>query len=124
MQTTIKPTVTAVVQFTAQTRTQGDAAYLGLLPQQKESSATEAPRTKPVADVAVHWLEPPFPPLEKESRTAVTTDAAAFYLNRKPQTLRAWACLENGPLRPIRVNGRLSWRVADIKSALDGEVAK
>ena len=64
-----------------------------------------------------------FPPLAQESRTAVPTEAAAFYLSRRPQTLRAWACLENGPLRPIRINGRLSWRVSDIQAVLNGEVA-
>ena len=65
-----------------------------------------------------------FPPLNLETRSAVTTEAAAYYLNRKPQTLRAWACFENGPLRPIRINGRLSWRVADIQAVLNGAVVK
>lgn len=64
-----------------------------------------------------------FPPLALEARTAIPTEAAAYYLSRKPQTLRAWACLENGPIRPIRINGRLSWRVADIRAVLAGEGA-
>ncbi|MGU7816424.1 MULTISPECIES: helix-turn-helix domain-containing protein [Burkholderia] len=51
------------------------------------------------------------------------TDEAAAALNRKPQTLRKWACLENGPLRPVRINGRLAWRVSDIQALLSGEVA-
>ncbi|WP_083871615.1 hypothetical protein [Acidovorax sp. KKS102] len=59
-----------------------------------------------------------FTPLEHENRPAVDTAAAAFYLNRRPQTLRGWACMENGPIRPIRVNGRLAWKVADIKAVL------
>jgi len=57
-------------------------------------------------------------PLEKECRAAIPTEAAAFHLGRRPQTLRAWACRENGPIRPIRINGRLAWPVADIRSAL------
>lgn len=57
-----------------------------------------------------------FPPLEAVNRPAVETAAAAFYLNRRPQTLRTWACFENGPIRPLRINGRLAWRVADIKA--------
>lgn len=61
-----------------------------------------------------------FPPLSAESRTAITTEAAAFYLNRKPQTLRAWACFDNGPITPVRINGRLAWSVADIKALLSG----
>ncbi|MFM0263120.1 DNA-binding protein [Paraburkholderia sediminicola] len=46
--------------------------------------------------------------------TLPTAEAAAA-INRKPQTLRRWACLENGPIRPIRINGRLAWRVSDLK---------
>ena len=59
-----------------------------------------------------------FPPLELENRPCVPTEQAAHYLNRRPQTLRAWACLENGPLRPHRVFGRLAWSVAEIRSVL------
>lgn len=61
-----------------------------------------------------------FLPLEQVTLPTVPTDAAAFYLNRKPQTLRVWACLENGALRPLRVNGRLAWPVADIRALLGG----
>lgn len=50
--------------------------------------------------------------------THVDTFAAAHYLMRKPQTLRSWASLENGPLRPQRINRRLAWLVVDIKRVL------
>ncbi len=70
------------------------------------------------ATAAAHWPEQPFPPLETVTRPTVPTEAAAYYLNRQPQTLRAWACLETGPLRPIRINGRLSWPVAVIRRLL------
>ncbi|MGF6870614.1 helix-turn-helix domain-containing protein [Paraburkholderia sp. MM5477-R1] len=50
----------------------------------------------------------------------VTTEDAAAALNRKPQTLRKWACLENGPIRPVRINGRLAWRVSDLRALLEG----
>lgn len=59
-----------------------------------------------------------FPPLELVNRPTVPTPQAAHYLNRRPQTLRGWACNEDGPLRPIRVSGRLAWNVAQIKSLL------
>ena len=59
-----------------------------------------------------------FRSLEAETRAAVDTATAAFHLNRKPQTLRIWACLGSGPLQPIRVNGRLAWPVEQIKAAL------
>ncbi|QVN19567.1 DNA-binding protein [Burkholderia pyrrocinia] len=48
------------------------------------------------------------------------TDEAAAVINRKPQTLRKWACLENGPIRPVRINGRLAWKVSDLQSLLNG----
>jgi hypothetical protein len=61
-----------------------------------------------------------FPPLELVTSPTVPTDQAAFYLNRKPQTLRKHACLENGPIRPIRINGRLAWPVAGIRVLVAG----
>ena len=51
------------------------------------------------------------------------TDEAAAAINRAPQTLRKWACLENGPIRPVRINRRLAWRVSDLQKLLAGEVA-
>lgn len=51
------------------------------------------------------------------------THLAAPFINRRPQTLRKWACLETGPIRPIRIHGRLHWRVADLESLLNGEPA-
>ncbi len=61
-----------------------------------------------------------FTPLAQETRSHVPTSCAAFHLIREQQTLRAWACLENGPIRPIRINGRLAWPVAAIRSLLNG----
>jgi hypothetical protein len=52
--------------------------------------------------------------LVRETRTVIDTNEAAFHLGRKPQTLRKWACHEDGPLRPVRIMGRLAWNVADI----------
>lgn len=60
-----------------------------------------------------------FPSLESENRPTVGTEAAAYYLNRKPQTCRAWACFENGPLRPLRIGGRLAWKTADLRRLLE-----
>ena len=61
---------------------------------------------------------PAFVALDRETRTAVDTATAAYHLNRQPQTLRGWACLENGPLRPVRVHGRLAWPVAELRRVL------
>lgn len=57
-------------------------------------------------------------PLAQEARTALPTNEAAGHLSRAQQTLRLWAMRDNGPIRPIRVNGRLAWPVADIKRVL------
>lgn len=59
-----------------------------------------------------------FPPLENETRATVDTVCAAHHLNRRPQTLRVWACLENGPIRPVRIHHRLAWRVADLRALI------
>lgn len=56
--------------------------------------------------------------LEHETRAALPTPEAAFHLNRAQQTLRLWAMREDGPLRPMRINGRLAWKVSDLRRVL------
>ena len=56
--------------------------------------------------------------LERETRTALPTGEAAFHLNRAQQTLRLWAMREDGPLRPMRINGRLAWPVSELRRVL------
>jgi hypothetical protein len=51
---------------------------------------------------------------------AVSTEKAAKALDKRPQTLRRWACFESGPIRPVRINGRLLWRVSDLERLLEG----
>jgi len=60
-----------------------------------------------------------YPPIELETRPVVETAQAAAYLGRRPQTLRKWACLDSGPLRPVRVHGRLMWPMRDIRRLLN-----
>lgn len=64
-------------------------------------------------------LRPIPPPIEHVTRTHISTAEASYYLNRRPQTLRTWACFENGLIKPIRINGRLAWPVAEIKKVLN-----
>lgn len=59
-----------------------------------------------------------FTPLELETRPTVATNAAAHYLHLAPQTMRIYACKENGPLRPLRINGRLHWETQKIRALL------
>lgn len=55
------------------------------------------------------------------NRDTLPTSEAATAINRAPQTLRKWACLEKGPVRPVRIHGRLAWRVSDLAALLNGE---
>jgi hypothetical protein len=67
-----------------------------------------------------------FTPLALETRTHLETEGAAHWLNKAPQTLRAWACFETGPIRPHRIPGcsGLLWPVAEIRRVLGLEVAQ
>ena len=61
---------------------------------------------------------PAFPSLIDDKRVAVDTACAAWHLNRREQTLRGWACHDDGPIRPARINGRLAWKTADLRALL------
>lgn len=80
---------------------------INLAEPQTNSTSLKCPRTA-------------FASLDAITSPAVSTAAAAYYLNRRPQTLRGWACSETWPkgLRPVRINGRLAWPVAGIKAIL------
>ena len=78
----------------------------------------DAPAPKGAQRHAVN--SPTLVPLEDETRAALPTSEAARHLNRAEQTLRIWSFSERGPIRPLRINGRLAWRVVDIRRLLDG----
>jgi hypothetical protein len=80
------------------------------------------PATHSAATQATQHFTGQYLPLEEVSKPNLKTEEAAHYLNRRPQTLRAWACLENGPLRPKRIHGLLAWSTAEVK-ALAGVTA-
>jgi hypothetical protein len=64
-----------------------------------------------------------FPSLESVTCPTVDTAAAAYYLNRRPQTLRIWA-MNQHPIRPLKIHGRLAWKIQDLRRLLGVEVAK
>ncbi len=72
--------------------------------------------TRSAASQGAQQFTAPFPPLSLVTRPNLTTAETAYYLNRRPQTLRGWACLENGPLRPSRIGGQLAWNTATVKA--------
>lgn len=78
----------------------------------------DAASSNAASDLAGRASRSRFVPLDQETRSHVTTDCAAFHLMRKEQTLRIWASQENGPIRPIRVNGRLAWSTDEIRRLL------
>jgi len=53
-----------------------------------------------------------------ETRAVITTAEAAGHLNRAQQTLRLWAMREDGPIRPLRIHGRLAWPVSELRRVL------
>jgi|GEM_PF-562469 len=59
-----------------------------------------------------------FPDIRTETRLTVDTATAAHWLSRRPQTLRGWACHEDGPIRPIRINRRLAWATEKLRRLL------
>ncbi|MFD2321941.1 DNA-binding protein [Delftia deserti] len=54
-------------------------------------------------------------------RSALPTAEAARHLNRSPGTLNWWSCTGKGPIKPLRVNGRLAWPVPEIKRLMGVE---
>ena len=56
--------------------------------------------------------------LALEKRAALPTCEAAYHLSRAQQTLRLWSMREDGPLRPMRINGRLACPVSELRRVL------
>jgi hypothetical protein len=55
-------------------------------------------------------------PLQFVTKPNLTTAEAAYYLNRRPQTLRMWACCSGTvPMRPRRIGGLLAWPTVEVK---------
>jgi len=52
---------------------------------------------------------------DSDKELAVTTKEAARLLDRRPQTLRKWACYGTGPIEPIRGHTRLLWSLEAIE---------
>jgi hypothetical protein len=105
-------------------RVTSDAAYRGNVASPEEGESAAGPElnhnqpAQAMRDAARRDSESHHPPLDNIVRPVLTMEEAAFYLNRRQQTLRVWACHEKGPLSPVRVHGRLGWNTDDIRSLL------
>ena len=69
---------------------------------------------------ALQQFKAQYLPLEQVTKPNLTTAEAAYYLNRKPQTLRCWAVYQDGAVNPIRISGRLAWPVSELRRVLLG----
>jgi hypothetical protein len=74
--------------------------------------------TNSAAIQAAHQFTGKYLPLEQVTKPNLKTEEAAHYLNRRPQTLRSWACLETFPagLRCKRIGGLLAWPTVEVKA--------
>lgn len=60
----------------------------------------------------------PFQAIETVERQFLNTSEAAYYLNRQPQTLRNWAVTNRGPIKCVRLAGRLAWSTDSVRALL------
>jgi hypothetical protein len=94
-------------------------AFLAALQDTAHQSAQTAKESAKEVTRPVQPNAPPsYPPLATETRATLPTPEAAFHLSRAQQTMRLWAMKGEGPLRPLRINGRLAWKVSDLKRVL------
>lgn len=56
--------------------------------------------------------------LDSIDRQFLTTNEAAHFLNRQPQTLRNWATTNRGPIKCVRLAGRLVWPTDAIRALI------
>lgn len=71
-----------------------------------------------IANSIAHGEQPVGASLYRETRSMVDTATAAYYLNRRMQTLQKWHSTGTGPVKPVMVYGRLGWPVQEIKKLL------
>jgi hypothetical protein len=94
-------------------------AFLAALQDAAHTTGHHRAPTAKEATAPIQSNAPPnIHPLATETRATLPTPEAAFHLNRAQQTLRLWAMRQDGPVRPLRVNGRLAWPVASLKRVL------
>lgn len=60
-------------------------------------------------------------PNELAGHRFVNTTAAAAQLGRRPKTLHNWSSDGDGPLKPLRINGRLAWPVDELQKLTSGQ---
>ncbi len=59
--------------------------------------------------------------LAEGTRLQYSTKEAAFFLNIREDTMRAWACFGKGDIKPRKVGNRLAWMADDIRRLMGME---
>jgi hypothetical protein len=60
--------------------------------------------------------------LKTETRVAIPNREAAAALTLKPQTMRSWSSAGTGPIRSVKIGGRIYWRTSDLIALLEGSL--
>ena len=64
-----------------------------------------------------------YPRLEDVTAPTVSTEQAAYYLNRASQTLRIWAMGKvSPPIKPLRIGGRLAWPTEKLRTLFNVDI--
>lgn len=58
--------------------------------------------------------------IEDLQREVASNKEAADYLGVKISTLYNWSSTGKGPIKPVRIGGKLGWRIADLKALVAG----
>ncbi|AMK75404.1 MULTISPECIES: helix-turn-helix transcriptional regulator [Methylomonas] len=58
--------------------------------------------------------------IEDLQREVASNEEAAAYLGVKVSTLYNWSSTGNGPIKPVKIGGKLRWRIADLKALVAG----
>ncbi|CAG4892244.1 helix-turn-helix domain-containing protein [Paraburkholderia saeva] len=58
--------------------------------------------------------------LNSQHDVMLTTAEAASLIRHSPKTLYQWACYQTGPVRPVKVQRKLLWRLSDLQALLNG----
>ncbi len=58
--------------------------------------------------------------IEDLQREVATNEEAARYLDVKVSTLYKWSSSGKGPIKPVKIGGKLRWRVSDLKALVAG----
>lgn len=63
-------------------------------------------------------MQPALDVFHEATPTHLITREAAQAIRNTEQTLRKWAAYESGPIKPIRVGGKLLWSRDEIRALL------